>query len=228
MLRTTGLTILMIMLSVVFVVTPSSADIERQYEQVQFNNTNWFNVWDWFNQSEQNQNTDQTGQQESTQEQESNQQEREQEQANDQIEESNQTENEQADQSTEGHSFEEQVVNLVNKEREKRGLQPLTLSEELSNVARDKSQDMANQGYFSHQSPTYGSPFDMMSDYGIDYRRAGENIAQGQRSPESVMQGWMNSEGHRENILNDQFTHIGVGYVESQGTTYWTQMFITK
>ncbi|MDQ0159783.1 CAP domain-containing protein [Alkalibacillus salilacus] len=217
MLRTTGLTILMVMLSVVFVVTPSSADIEQQYEQVQFNNTNWFNVWDWFNQPEQNQNTDQTDQQET-----------EQEQANDQIEESNQTDQEQVDQSTEGHSFEEQVVNLVNEEREKRGLQPLTRSQELSNVARDKSQDMANQGYFSHQSPTYGSPFDMMSDYGIDYRRAGENIAQGQRSPESVMQGWMNSEGHRENILNDQFTHIGVGYVESQGTTYWTQMFITK
>ncbi|WP_017185135.1 CAP domain-containing protein [Alkalibacillus haloalkaliphilus] len=123
------------------------------------------------------------------------------------------------------HEFEQQVVNLVNEEREQRGLQPLELSGELSDVARAKSQDMADENYFSHQSPTYGSPFDMMDHYGVDYRTAGENIAMGQRSPEAVMQGWMNSDGHRENILSDQFTHIGVGYVEGNGSTYWTQMF---
>ncbi|PKR76993.1 hypothetical protein CEY16_13825 [Halalkalibacillus sediminis] len=126
------------------------------------------------------------------------------------------------------HAYEQQVAELVNQERQKHGLQPVELSSELSNVARDKSQDMATNNYFSHQSPTYGSPFDMMQAYGIDYRTAGENIAKGQRSPEQVMNGWMNSEGHRANILNENFTHIGVGYVESNGSTYWTQMFIGK
>ncbi|WP_035512357.1 CAP domain-containing protein [Halalkalibacillus halophilus] len=126
------------------------------------------------------------------------------------------------------HDFEMQVFNLVNQERESRGLAPLEISVELSNVARQKSQDMGENNYFSHQSPTYGSPFDMMDAYGIQYRSAGENIAMGQRSPEQVMNGWMNSDGHRANILSENFTHIGVGYVEHNGTTYWTQMFKSK
>lgn len=85
---------------------------------------------------------------------------------------------------------------------------------------------MQQQNYFSHTSPTYGSPFDMMRDFGITYRSAGENIAKGQTSPEEVVQAWMNSQGHRENILNANFTHIGVGY--EQNGNHWTQMFITK
>ncbi len=68
----------------------------------------------------------------------------------------------------------------------------------------------------------------MMKQFGIDYRTAGENIAMGQTTPEQVMNGWMNSDGHRKNILSSNFTHIGVGYVESNGQTYWTQMFIGK
>ncbi len=125
--------------------------------------------------------------------------------------------------------FEKEVVRLTNEEREKHGLAPLELDEELSNVARDKSKDMRDAGYFSHNSPNHGSPFDMMQAYGIDYRTAGENIAAGQRSPEEVVNGWMNSEGHRANILNGSYTHIGVGHVEggSYGH-YWTQMFISK
>ena len=95
---------------------------------------------------------------------------------------------------------------------------------ELSRVARIKSQDMRDRGYFSHTSPTYGSPFDMMKSFGIRYRTAGENIAMGYRTPQSVVDGWMNSEGHRANILNSSFTEIGVGYVASGN--YWTQMFI--
>ncbi|WP_407692007.1 CAP domain-containing protein [Radiobacillus deserti] len=126
------------------------------------------------------------------------------------------------------NAFEQEVVKLTNKERQKKGLQPLKLSEELSKVARTKSQDMVNKNYFSHQSPTYGSPFDMMKQFGISYRTAGENIAKGQRTPASVVQAWMNSEGHRANILNKNFTQIGVGFVETKGTTYWTQMFIGK
>ena len=85
---------------------------------------------------------------------------------------------------------------------------------------------MQKNNYFDHNSPTYGSPFDMMKKFGISYKSAGENIAQGQRTPEEVVQAWMNSAGHRANILNSGFTHIGVGYVESGN--YWTQEFITK
>lgn len=122
-------------------------------------------------------------------------------------------------------SVEREVARLVNLERQKSGLAPLTLSEELSKVARIKSQDMADKNYFSHTSPTYGDPFQMMRSFGIKFGYAGENIAKGYRSPESVMNGWMNSSGHRANILNTNFKKIGVGYVEARGTTYWTQLF---
>lgn len=123
-------------------------------------------------------------------------------------------------------SFEDEVVRLVNVERSKRGLRPLAEDWELSRVARIKSQDMHDKGYFSHTSPTYGSPFDMMKSFGIKYRSAGENIARGQATPQAVVNAWMNSSGHRANILNSSFTHIGVGYVADG--KYWTQMFIGK
>lgn len=121
-------------------------------------------------------------------------------------------------------TFEQRVVALVNEQRAANGLAPLTLNEKLANVARVKSQDMHDKNYFSHTSPTYGSPFDMMRSFGITYRSAGENIAMGYTSPEAVMEGWMNSPGHRANILNASFTQIGVGYVASGN--YWTQEFI--
>ncbi len=124
--------------------------------------------------------------------------------------------------------FEYQVLDLVNEERQAQGLDPLEFSVEVSEVARAKSQDMADSNYFDHQSPNYGSPFQMMESFGVNFMAAGENIAMGQRSPEEVMNGWMNSEGHRKNILHDQFTHLGVGYVEANGTTYWTQMFVGR
>ena len=116
-----------------------------------------------------------------------------------------------------------EVVKLVNEQRAMNGLSPLTENYELSDLARLKCSDMAQLGYFSHTSPTYGSPFDMMNQFGFNYRAAGENIAKGQRTPEEVVEGWMNSPGHRANILNKSFTHIGVGYVASGN--YWTQMF---
>ena len=122
--------------------------------------------------------------------------------------------------------FEQRVVELTNAERTKQGLSALQIDTELSKVARIKSEDMQKNNYFDHNSPTYGSPFDMMKKFGISYKSAGENIAQGQRTPEEVVQAWMNSAGHRANILNSGFTHIGVGYVESGN--YWTQQFITK
>ena len=119
---------------------------------------------------------------------------------------------------------EREVVRLVNEIRRSNGLSELTLNEELSRVARIKSEDMAKNNYFSHNSPTYGSPFDMMKRFGISYRAAGENIAKGQRSAQAVVDAWMNSEGHRANILNPSFTRIGVGFT-SNGY-HWTQMFI--
>ncbi|RKQ31368.1 CAP domain-containing protein [Oceanobacillus halophilus] len=122
--------------------------------------------------------------------------------------------------------FEQEVVELTNQERAKHGLSSLQIDTELSKVAREKSRDMAADNYFDHNSPTYGSPFDMMKSFGVTYRTAGENIAKGQRTPAEVVNGWMNSEGHRANILNENFTHIGVGYVE-QGN-HWTQQFIGK
>jgi uncharacterized YkwD family protein len=93
-------------------------------------------------------------------------------------------------------------------------------------TATVKSQDMVNNNYFSHTSPTYGSPFDLMKKYGVTYRTAGENIAMGQTTPAQVMEGWMNSSGHRANILNSSYTKIGVGTVQnSSGRYYWTQHF---
>ena len=123
-------------------------------------------------------------------------------------------------------NVEQQVLQIVNQERAKAGLPELAMNWELQRTARTKSCDMAAKGYFSHQSPTYGSPFDMMKAFGISYRTAGENIAKGQRTAAEVMQSWMNSSGHRANILKRDFTHIGVGYCESG--KHRTQMFIGK
>ena len=120
--------------------------------------------------------------------------------------------------------YEAEVIRLVNDIRKQNGLKPLAANWELSRVARYKSQDMVDKKYFSHTSPTYGSPFEMMRAFGLTYRTAGENIAYGQKTPKEVVNAWMNSSGHRANILNPSYTQIGVGYV-AKGN-YWTQMFI--
>lgn len=122
--------------------------------------------------------------------------------------------------------YEKEVVRLVNEVRAENGLTPLTYDWELSRVARYKSQDMKDNRYFSHTSPVYGSPFQMMKSFGITYKSAGENIARGQTTPKAVVDAWMSSSGHRANILNASFNRIGVGYV-AEGN-YWTQMFIGK
>ena len=120
--------------------------------------------------------------------------------------------------------YEQEVIRLVNEIRRQNGLSALTANWELSRIARYKSQDMVDNRYFSHTSPTYGTPFQMIRAFGLSYRTAGENIAYGQRTPQAVVDAWMNSSGHRANILNAAFTQIGVGYVSSGH--YWTQMFI--
>jgi len=121
-------------------------------------------------------------------------------------------------------SYEAEVVRLVNQVRAENGLKALSVNWELSRVARYKSEDMSGSRYFSHTSPTYGTPFQMMRSFGLSYRSAGENIAYGQRTPAQVMDAWMNSSGHRANILNASYTQIGVGYCPNGN--YWTQMFI--
>lgn len=124
-------------------------------------------------------------------------------------------------------SVEDEIVRLVNVERSKNGLAPLKNNWQAARVARIKSQDMIDNNYFSHTSPVYGSPFKMMENYGLRFSAAAENIAYGQRTAQEVMTAWMNSPGHRANILSKTVTEIGVGVAKkSNGTLYFTQMFL--
>jgi len=115
------------------------------------------------------------------------------------------------------------VLSLTNSYRSQNGVAALRLDNELCRVAQAKADDMAAKGYFSHQSPTYGSPSDMLKAFGVSYRAMGENIAKGYADANAVMQGWMNSAGHRANILNGTFTKLGVGYNSTART--WVQIF---
>ncbi|SMB86824.1 uncharacterized protein, YkwD family [Desulfonispora thiosulfatigenes DSM 11270] len=126
------------------------------------------------------------------------------------------------------NNLEQEMLTLINAERAKSGLKPLVMDAKLVELAKLKSQDMIDKNYFSHTSPTYGSPFDMMKKYGVTYRTAGENLA-GNQSVAAAHQALMNSEGHRRNILNPNFTHIGIGIVK--GGPYgmmFTQMFVGR
>ena len=126
------------------------------------------------------------------------------------------------------YSFKQEVLNLVNIERAKQGLNPLVMDDSLlSKCADAKAKDMVVNKYFDHNSPVYGSPFDMMRQFGVKFSTAGENIAQGQATPQQVMNSWMNSSGHRANILNPNFKKLGVGiYKDSNGRLSWVQQFI--
>jgi uncharacterized YkwD family protein len=123
---------------------------------------------------------------------------------------------------------EQEMLRLVNEARAQNNVPALKIDLELTNVARIKSQDMIDNNYFSHNSPTYGSPFDMMKDFGIEYVRAGENLA-GNRDVQSAQNALMNSPGHRKNILSPDYTHIGIG-IKSGGQygKMFVQMFISK
>lgn len=123
-------------------------------------------------------------------------------------------------------SMTSQVVSLVNSERAAQGLMALQKDSRLAALAQQKAEDMAKNQYFSHTSPTYGSAFDMLKAAGYSYKTAGENIAMGQKSAASVMDGWMHSSGHRANILHTSYEKIGVGYaVSADGMPYWVQIF---
>ena len=123
-------------------------------------------------------------------------------------------------------SYAKEMLNLINQERAANGVPQLKWNEELAKVAQAKAQDMVDNNYFSHTSPTYGSPFDMMKSFGISYRYAGENIAKNS-SVAKAHTALMNSEGHRKNILNSNFTSIGIGIVKTSSNSYTiVQMFI--
>ena len=125
------------------------------------------------------------------------------------------------------NSDEKEVFDLINKQRTNNGLAALKNDSEVQRVARIKAQDMVNNNYFSHTSPTYGSPFDMLKSFKISYKTAGENIA-GNSSNSSAVTAWMNSSG-QANILNSNFNYTGIGVVSSPkyGKMY-VQLFIGK
>lgn len=120
-------------------------------------------------------------------------------------------------------AFAQEVFRLTNLERTKAGLAPFADDRALADVAQEKARDMQANGYFDHNSPTYGSPFEMMKRFGLTYSYAAENIAKGYTSPQSVVAGWMASSGHRANILDPNLTRLGVGVAGD----IWVQMFRT-
>lgn len=121
-------------------------------------------------------------------------------------------------------SYAEQVVKLVNEERAKAGLSALTLDTNLTAAANVRAKEIKQQ--FSHTRPD-GSGFStVLKEHDITFRGSGENIAWGQKTPEQVMNDWMNSEGHRANILNKNFENIGIGYYQDEnGINHWVQLF---
>lgn len=125
-------------------------------------------------------------------------------------------------------SDEKEVFDLINKQRTNNGLAALKMDSEVLNVARIKAKDMVDNNYFSHNSPTYGSPFDMLKSFKVSYKTAGENIA-GNSSNSAAVTAWMNSSGHKSNILNSSFNYTGIGVVKSNkyGKVY-VQIFIGK
>lgn len=128
-----------------------------------------------------------------------------------------------------GNAYESEVLNRVNAERAKYDLAPLACDPVAAQVAHAYSQYMCDAGFFSHTGQDGSTPMSRLQAAGAQFSGAGENIAAGQPTPASVMQGWMQSSGHRSNILNSMWTHLGVGYVKCGAyDTRWTQSFLRK
>ena len=141
---------------------------------------------------------------------------------------SSNTNNNQTNSSNAMNSDEKQVFDLINEQRKKQGLQALKTDNEVQRVARIKAEDMVTNNYFSHNSPTYGSPFDMLKSFKISYKTAGENIA-ANSSNSGAVNAWMNSSGHKANILNSSFNYTGIGVVSSSKYgKIFVQIFIGK
>ncbi len=124
---------------------------------------------------------------------------------------------------TANSSYAAQVVSLVNAERAKQGLSALTIDTKVQQAAQTRAGELKTS--FAHTRPNGASCFTALTEASVSYSRAGENIAYGQSTPEAVVQAWMNSSGHRANILSSSFTTIGVGYTVVNGTAYWAQLF---
>ena len=125
-------------------------------------------------------------------------------------------------------SDEKEVFELINKQRTNNGLSALKVGSEVQRVAKIKAQDMVDNNYFSHNSPTYGSPFDMLNSFKVSYNTAGENIA-GNSSNSSAVTAWMNSSGHKANILNSSYNYTGIGVVSSSVyEKIYVQIFVGK
>lgn len=124
------------------------------------------------------------------------------------------------------NSIEREVIDLINKERQKKGLQTLSIDNNLNYLARLKALDIGKHGYRSHTSPKYGTPFEMMKNHGVNFKSAAENISGYYLSPSHAVEGWMNSPSHKDNILDERWTHIGAGY--SKEGEVWTTLFIQK
>ncbi|WP_394188527.1 S-layer homology domain-containing protein [Paenisporosarcina quisquiliarum] len=126
-------------------------------------------------------------------------------------------------------SYSNKTIELINVERKNQGLMPLVMDKELSQVALIKANDLAENGYWEHYSPIYGPPWEMAANFDYSYKSFGENIARTYRTPEDVVVAWMDSEGHRANILKDNYTRVGVGVTkDNNGNFYWVHMFASK
>jgi uncharacterized protein YkwD len=124
-------------------------------------------------------------------------------------------------------SMEKEALRIANRERVKRGLQPLEYNGQLAKCARMKAEDMAYSGYFGHMSPNYGSPFKMMEQMGMAFSAAAENLGQGLNTPLELMTVWMNSTGYRNNLLSPVYTQTGIGLAkDNQGRCLWTMLFM--
>lgn len=121
-------------------------------------------------------------------------------------------------------AYEAEVLKLVNEQRAEYGLSPLVQDNGATEVAHLRAKEIVQS--FSHTRPNGSSCFTAADELGVSYRSAGENIAYGYATPEQVVSGWMNSEGHRKNILSSSFSKIGIGCYESRGVLYWSQFFI--
>ena len=123
---------------------------------------------------------------------------------------------------------EQDVLNSINNKRKQQGLEPLMIDDDLQNICRIKAKDMVENGYFEHNSPTYGTPFEMLKENGISYKVAGENIA-GNIDNDKAIESWMNSENHRANIINSNYNYTGVAVVKSSKYgKIFVQMFIGR
>lgn len=121
-------------------------------------------------------------------------------------------------------SYAERVIELVNEERAKAGLPALTMDENVTAAANVRAKEIKQK--FSHTRPDGSSFSSVLNQHSVSFRGSGENIAWGQKTPEQVMNGWMNSDGHRANILNKNFKNIGVGYYQDEnGVNHWVQLF---